>query len=243
VTPPAPFTLSIGVFDGPLDLLLLLIERRELDITTVSLAQIADLYLSHVRSLAEIDPYDLAEFIAVAAKLLFIKSTVLLPRPPRPEEVDPVEDPTDLTARLREYQAIKQAAGALREREEAGLRSYPRLAPLAPPPAPPRRDAGVAADLVKAFERLARLAIQRVPEATVTREPYSISEKMAALRERTGRGEWLSFLALLSTGSRGEVVATFLAVLELFRLGEIDARQDDRFGNIRIGPASGTASL
>jgi segregation and condensation protein A len=242
VTRPAPFTLSIGVFDGPLDLLLQLIERRELDITTVSLARVADLYLAHVRSLEAVDPYDLADFIAVAAKLLLIKSTVLLPRPPPGPEVEEVEDPTDLTARLLEYQAIKEAAGALREREEAGLRSYPRLAPLAPPPAPLRREAGAPGDLVRALERLARLAITRTPDETVAREPFSISDKMALLRECTGRGEWLSFLTLLSTGSRSEVVATFLAILELFRLGEIDARQDDRFGDIWIGPGSAAGS-
>jgi segregation and condensation protein A len=241
VTQPAPFTLSIGVFDGPLDLLLQLTERRELDITTVSLAQVADLYLAYVRSLEAIDPYDLADFIAVAAKLLLIKSTVLLPRPPRRLEDDEVEDPTDLTERLREYQAIKRAAVELREREEAGLRSYPRLAPLAPPPIPPRREVGVPSDLIRAFERLARLAIERQPEEVVAREPFSISEKMTLLRERTGRGERLSFLALLGGRSRGEIVATFLAVLELIRLGEIDVRQDDRFGDIAIGPAGAVA--
>jgi segregation and condensation protein A len=239
VTRPAPFTLSIGVFDGPLDLLLQLTERRELDITTVSLARVADLYLAHVRSLEAIDPYDLADFIAVAAKLLLIKSTILLPRPPRAVEVEDVDDPTDLTERLREYQAIKQAAVALREREDAGLRSYPRLVPLPPPPAPLRREAGAPADLVRALERIARLAILPLPPGEVAREPFSISDLMAALRARTGRGERLSFLAQLSSGSRAEVVATFLAVLELLRLGEIEARQDERFGDIMIGPARG----
>ena len=237
MTPPAPFTFSIGVFDGPLDLLLQLTERRELDITTVSLARVADLYLAHVHSLAAIDPYDLADFIAVAAKLLLIKSTILLPRPPRAVEVEEVDDPTDLTERLREYQAIKQAAGVLREREEAGLRSYPRLAPLAPPPVPPRREAGAPDDLVRALERIARLAIQPLPPEPIAREPFSISDQMDALRARTGAGERLSFLALLSSGSRAEVVATFLAVLELLRLGEIAARQDERFGDIVIEPA------
>ena len=173
----------------------------------------------------------------MAAKLLLIKSTVLLPRPSRPPEVEEVDDPADLIERLREYQAIKQAAGALREREEAGLRSYPRLAPLAPPPPRPRRDVGVPADLVGALERLARLAIRPLPAETVAREPFSISDQIALVRARTGRGEWVSFPALLSTRSRAELVATFLAVLELFRLGEIDARQDGRFGEIVIGPA------
>jgi segregation and condensation protein A len=168
---------------------------------------------------------------------LLIKSTVLLPQPPR-HEVEEVEDPTDLTARLREYQSIREAAVTLREREEQGLRSYPRLAPLAPPPAPLRRDAGEPLDLLKAFERLARLAIQRLPEETIQREQFSLSEKIAFLRERTARGERLSLLELLSGRGRAEAVATFLAILELFRLGEIDAQQDDRYADILIAKAA-----
>ena len=230
-TPPS-YTVHLPVFAGPLDLLLQLIERRELDITTVSLAQVADLYLSYVRSLEAIDPYDLADFIAVAAKLLLIKSTVLLPRQERPPEAEPEDDPTDLTARLREYQAFKQAASSLREREEQGLRSYPRLVPLAPPPAPLKKEAGVPGDLLKALERLAKLAIQRLPEETVHREPFSISTKMELLRARTRAGERVSFLSLLSGCGRAEAVATFLAILELFRLGEVEAVQDTRFADI-----------
>jgi segregation and condensation protein A len=236
VTLDAPFQLHLPGFDGPLDLLLQLIERRDLDITTISLAQVADLYMGYVRSLQQIDPYDLADFIAVAAKLLLIKSIVLLPVPPRAVESEEVIDPTDLTERLLEYQRIKQAALKLKEREEQGLRSYPRLVPLAPPPAPPRRDAGVAGDLLKALERLAREALKRVPEETVQREQFTIGQKIDLLRQWAKRGARTSFAGLLAVGSRGEIVATFLAVLELLRLGEIEVQQDDRFGEILIAP-------
>src|SRR5581483_9141541 len=156
-------TLHLGVFDGPLDLLLHLIERRELDITTVSLAEVADRYLSHVRAMEDVDPYGLAEFIAVAAKLLLIKSMVLLPRPERGPEAEDVDDPTDLTERLREYQLIKQAATALKEREDAGLRSYGRLAPLKPPTRT-KRESGAPNDLLRALQRLAEELARRPRE-------------------------------------------------------------------------------
>ncbi|HZQ99676.1 MAG TPA: segregation/condensation protein A [Chloroflexota bacterium] len=227
-------TLHLGIFDGPLDLLLNLIERRELDITTVSLAQVADSYLSHVRAMEELDPYGLAEFIAVAAKLLLIKSTVLLPRPERGLEAEQPEDPTDLTERLREYQLIKQAATALKEREEAGLRSYWRLAPLKPPPARPRRESGAPNDLLRALQRLAEQLARQPKEEVLEREQFSIGEKIELLRARCARGGRVSLIGLLANVGRGEAVATFLALLELLRLGEVDAVQEGLFGDVVV---------
>lgn len=238
MTPAAPgFTLQLGFFDGPLDLLLQMIERRELDVTTVSLAQVADLYLSYVHSLESVDPYDLAEFIAVAAKLLLIKSTALLPRPPSQAAADDVEDPTDLTERLLEYQQVKLAAQALREREALGLRSYARLAPLAPPSPRPKPEMGLPTDLMRALERLAREAMRQLPLETVQREQFTIADRIDLLRRRTAIGGTVSFRELLTARSRGEAIATFLAVLELLRLGELEARQDERFADIVLSRA------
>lgn len=231
-------TLHIGVFDGPLDLLLQLIERRELDITTVSLAQVADRYLAHVRAMQSVDPYGLAEFIAVAAKLLLIKSTVLLPRPERGPDAEELEDPTDLTERLREYQLIRQAAVALKEREEQGLRSYGRLAPLQPPPPRSRREAGAPNDLLRAFQRLAKELARRPREEIVEREQFSITDRIELFRRRCGSGERISLFDLLARAGRAEAVATFLALLELLRLGEVEARQDGLFGDIVVMPHS-----
>jgi segregation and condensation protein A len=227
-------TLHLGVFDGPLDLLLSLLERRELDITTVSLASVADSYLSHVRAMEELDSYGLAEFIAVAAKLLLIKSTVLLPSPERGPDAEEPEDPTDLTARLREYQVIKQAAAALREREESGLRSYGRLAPLKPSPARPHRASGTPNDLLRALQRLAEELAHRPKEEVVEREQFSIGEKIELLRARCAKGGRVSLIGLLANAGRGEAVATFLALLELLRLGEVDAVQEGLFGDVVV---------
>jgi segregation and condensation protein A len=235
-------TLHLGIFDGPLDLLLHLIERHELDITAVSLAQVADTYLTHVRSLQSIDAYGLAEFIAVAAKLLLIKSTALLPRPERDDNPDELDDPTDLTERLREYQLFRRAASALQEREERGLRSYGRLVSLAPPVPRPRHDAGSPDHLLLALRRLADEIARRPKEEVVEREIFSIGEKIERIRESCRAGTSVSLLGLLTGVGRAEAVAVFLALLELLRLGEISAVQETLFGDVVIVGAGASTS-
>jgi segregation and condensation protein A len=230
----ATYTLRLEAFDGPLDLLLALIERRELDITAISLAEVTEEYLAYVRSLPGADPELLSEFIGIGAKLLLIKSTALLPAREQRLGSEEVDEAADLAERLREYQAIKQAATSLREREESGLRSYLPLAPLAPPPRVPRGGSGAPADLLRALERIALAAIREAPVETVHREQFTIGEKIEQLRTRCAGRVRVGFAALLRGGSRGEIVATFLAVLELLRLGEVEIEQDERFGDIQV---------
>ncbi len=114
-------------FEGPLDLLLQLIERNELPITEIALARIADEYVEYINRLSEVNPAELAEFLVIAAKLLLIKSYALLPAPPaRPNSAE--ESPNaaeELLAQLREYKRVKEAALSLRERQERGYRAFP----------------------------------------------------------------------------------------------------------------------
>src|SRR3989304_6201578 len=127
--------VSTPVFEGPLDLLLHLIEREDLDITAVSLVQVTDQYLALLRSADQIDLRALADFVAVGAKLLLLKSRALLPRTPEEVEADELEAEEiaqDLTAQLEEYRAFKSAAPYPRERGDATHRSFARRAP---PPA------------------------------------------------------------------------------------------------------------
>ncbi len=115
-------------FEGPLDLLLQLIERNELPITQISLANIAEEYTSYINQLTEINPSELSEFLVISAKLLLIKSAALLPAPPArpgdPEEARPTEA-EELLALLLEYKRIKDAAKVLQQRQESGFRAYP----------------------------------------------------------------------------------------------------------------------
>jgi segregation and condensation protein A len=228
-----PFALKLDGFDGPLDLLLTLIERHELDITTISLARVADDYLAQVHARPTLDPDALSAFIAVAARLLLIKSAVLLPRP-RHEETAEVEDPTDLTERLREYEAFRRAAGSLREREEMGLRSYHRLAPLDAPAHRPREGSARPDELRRAIERVAASALREAPSEMVRPERFTIVEKIALLRGRCRDGGCVSFRGLLAGCGRSEIVATFLALLELLRIAEVEIRQDQPYGDIQI---------
>src|SRR5438094_1219144 len=119
------YTIQLPVFEGPLDLLLRLIEREELDITAIALAQVADQYLAHVRALEAPDPAALSAFLVIAAKLLVIKSRALLPRPVAARGPDEAPDEgEDLARQLRQYQRYKQAAALLRAWGDQGRRSY-----------------------------------------------------------------------------------------------------------------------
>lgn len=113
-------------FEGPLDLLLQLIERNELPITQIALARIADEYVSYIKRLSEVNPAELAEFLVIAAKLLLIKSLALLPAPPprAGEAEDAPSAAEELLAQLREYKLVKDAAAGLRERQEQSYRAY-----------------------------------------------------------------------------------------------------------------------
>ena len=231
---PGGYSVHLSVFDGPLDLLLRVVELRELDVTTVSLAKVADDYLAYVRAMDQIDPNALAEFIVVAAKLLLIKSTALLPPSSRDRATEDIDDPTDLTERLIEYQAYRGLARVLQEREESGMRSYPRLVPL-PPPTRVQTDRGVPDQLLSALRRLLIDVVAQPKEVEIVeRETFTIGDKIALFREQCAHGRRVRLRDLLLGVRRGEAVATFLALLELIRLGELDAVQTERYGDVEI---------
>jgi segregation and condensation protein A len=229
------FEIRLPVFEGPLDLLLHLLEKEELDITSVSLVQVTDQYMSHLHALDEINMDVLADFIAVGAKLLLLKSRALLPQEPvAPEEGEEEDVGEELARLLIEYRRFKEAASALREREEQGLRSYPRLGGSPEVPL----SLGLDRVTLRKLSRIFREALQRLPaeeEGIINRQEVSIREKveeiLAALVER---GQ-LSFRHLVSAcRSRLEVVVSFLAVLELIKSSRLRAEQSELFGDIRL---------
>lgn len=232
--PTAAFQLQLSVFEGPLDLLLYLIEREELDITAVSLVQVTDQYLSYLRSGEQIDATALAEFIAIGARLLYLKSRALLPRPPAGEEL--LEDlGEDLVRRLREYRRFKEAAGALRALEERGLRAYPRLAPPTGVPLPTGLDGVSLKLLVGIFQEVLARQPEEAPEGLVERQEFSVEQKVAELLSALQGRARLSFRAFISAcRSRMEVIVAFLAVLELIKGLRLRAEQDALFGDISL---------
>jgi segregation and condensation protein A len=230
------YQVALPVFEGPLELLLHLIEREELDITQVSLAQVTNQYLDYLAQLSERDPDNLADFLVVAAKLLLIKSRILLPQAPSPTVSDEEDLGEDLVRQLKEYRRFKEAARWLKELDEEGLHSYVRLA--APPPLARTVDLGEVTldDLLAAVREV--LAI-KPPAASVndTVAPIviTIADQMELIERETSHGERASFRQLLQKATnRLEVIVTLLALLEMVKQLRVAMSQDRQFGDIQI---------
>jgi len=232
-----PYQVKLAVFEGPLDLLLHLIEREELDITRVSLAQVTDQYLEYLSLLEEINAEILADFLVIAAKLLLIKSEMLLPRPPGVPGEEEEEDVGDELARqLIEYKKFKEAALELRQREEMGLRAYVRVAPLPKLDRPLELGDVSLADLLEAVQRALDVR-PPLPSVSGVVTPFTITvaEKMASIEEILERQRQVSFNRLLAqAASRLEIIVTLMAVLELIKLKGIEVQQECLFGEIVV---------
>jgi segregation and condensation protein A len=241
------FQVQLEVFSGPLDLLLKLIERKQLDISKVALAEVAEGFLAYLEAHPDMPPGPLAAFVWVAGKLLLIKSQALLPRPPVPTD-DDEEDPGDeLVRRLEAYKRVQEAARWLRSRETEGLRSYVRPVPLQALPARPKHDLegtgldGVTlAKLVRMVQKRMQLALPTpVPAgAVVEGHTITVAEKVAQLRKQMShlkKGERMPLgaeFAEAAARSRTELAVLFLAVLEIIRRKHGTAEQDELFGEI-----------
>ncbi len=234
LTPPI-YTIQLPVYEGPLDLLLNLIEHAELDITKVSLAEVTDQYLTYIRQIQDRQLEDLASFLVMAARLIQIKSEVLLPRPPLREAGE--EDPGDALARqLVAYKKYKQVAILLSEREESGLRSYIRLAP--PPFIDPKIDMQdfKLDDLYQAMLEVLK-NVHKMPtlEETVSTPRVSVRDKILSIIYSLKDASQLSFRKLIKTArSRLEIVVAFLAILELIKQDQVEVRQEEMFGDIEL---------
>ncbi len=228
--------VRLPVFEGPLDLLLQLIERQDLDITAVSLVAVTDQYLAAIHGEDQVDPYALADFVAIGARLIYLKSRALLPR--LPGEPEPALEDDDvgreLVEMLAEYRRFREVVDVLQERQAAGYRLFPRLAPAPPiPPGPGLDQVTVDALYGIMLEVLERLPA--MPQGVVQRERYTLAERVASFRERLRRYGRFSFRkAMARARDRREVVVAFLAILELLKSGDCDARQSAAWGDIEI---------
>lgn len=226
-------TVHLDNFDGPLDLLLYLIQREELSIYDIPIARITEQYLNYISDIAQVDLVRAGDFLVMAATLLGIKARMLLPKPPPPLDEETMADPrTELVRQLEAYKQMRDVVDRLRTLEEANLQVFARgAATLERPPAPLT---GVTLqDLLAAFQRvLAETDNWR----EVAREEIPLREKireLVSLLDRHPRG--IAFSGLFRGGGRRlEVVITFLALLELIRLGAVEAQQAGPFAEILL---------
>jgi segregation and condensation protein A len=228
------YRIRLPVFEGPLDLLLHLIEREELDITTVALAQVTDQYLAYLAELEQSQVKELTAFLVVAAKLLLIKSLALLPRPPAlSSEAEDVGD--ELVHQLRVYKRFKEIATFLQEREKLGLHGYVRIAPLPHPE--PQLDLGDTTldDLLAAVQETLNARPALPVGEVVTPITVTIAEQIAHIEAQLARRRHVRFRELLSEATtRVEVIVTLLALLELIKQDRVHVRQERLFGKIII---------
>ena len=244
VAEPAPWAVHLPGFDGPLDLLLHLIERNQLEITTISLVAVTDQFVAYLRRWDEPPLPRLAEFVAMAARLLLIKSRSLLPRQTRQEttedDSDPLDDAEQLRRHLLEYKLAKDIAGMLRARELAGLQSFTRPGRLLVDPdavlqwSPPKLVGLNVGALSHVFRRV--LTEKRFSEPEELPLPLvTVADKMAEVEELLAhKSKLLLEEILLTASSRFSVVVTFLAVLEMWHQARIKVEQDELFGPIYV---------
>jgi segregation and condensation protein A len=235
---PESYTVHLEKFEGPLDLLLHLIRREEIDIYDIPIARITEQYLIIIEDLSAIDIDRASEFLVMAATLLGIKSRMLLPKPPKiavedlPEGVgaDPREE---LVRQLVAYSHYKEAAQELRGREEVMARVYTRQLFVEQPEGPAPLEGLSLRDLVKAFESVLK---EEWNWREVPREEIPLREKIREINFRLSRSpHGVRFRDLFTRGgSKLEIVVTFLALLELIRRRQAVAVQENIFGEILI---------
>ena len=235
------FKIQFKVFEGPMDLLLFLVRKQEVDIYEVNMTELATQFLEYVEMMKRLDLELAGEFIVMASTLMYIKSRELLPvdQQVEVEDEDEIEDPRwELIRKLVEYKRFKDITGDLQKLEFEQEKVYTRCPgsiPLDPLPMENRLEASIF-DLIGAVDEvLQRYNHREAARREIVDDQWSVSERIVVIRHRLGKEGRLKFSELFEgSGSRGEVVATFLALLELIRLKHLLASQGEAFGEIEI---------
>lgn len=230
------YEIDTPVYQGPLDLLLRLIESAELDITAVSLAQVTHQYLKHLEKLQELPPDEISVFLVIAAKLIQIKSEALLPRQISSRE-EVIDIGNELARQLIAYKRYKEIADLLAERKDQGYQTYIRLSS-------PMIDAneqidlggfGVSELLALAYSVFQKEIDRKSINTLVERPKITIKDKITQISERFRETEELSFSDFLGPlYSKLDVVISFLALLELIKGNFVKVLQAELFDDIKI---------
>jgi segregation and condensation protein A len=225
--------VTVEGFDGPLELLLELVEEKKLDILTVRLGDLADAYLVRVRALDELPADEVAAFLALASRLVLLKARSLLPSLLPLSEEDEAETEDELRLRLLEYAVVRERAGALGDRMRSGERAFHREGGSSVD-LPPR--GGEVTALAAAWTRVLALASRtREEEVLAPGERYSVEDRTNEIELIVNERGEVSFTELLgSAPTLGWAVVTFISLLDLYRRIVIDLEQNALFTDIII---------
>ncbi len=235
--PPMSYQIKLEIFEGPMDLLLHLIKKHELDIYSIPIALITQQYLEYIDLMKSLDMEIAGEFLVMASTLTHIKSKMMLPPLENPEgEDDGIDPQAELIRRLLEYKSFKEAAVSLEDREDTWSQMYTR--PTESSPEPTANDGSLLFDF-HLFDLLAALkdVMARVPDAAfeITAEAVSITDKISQILARLETMDSMLFADLFEDStSKAQVIGTFLALLELIKTRIVKTVQIEQFGAIRI---------
>lgn len=239
--------VKLNVFEGPLDLLLHLIDKNKIDIYDIPIVEITDQYMEYIHSMEKEDLAIMSEFMVMAATLLDIKCKMLLPKEVNEEGEE--EDPrAELVQKLLEYKMYKYMSYELKDKMDAAANVYYREADIPKevlkykePVDPAELLRGMTLEKLNAiFKSVIRRQEDKIDPirsrfGTIEKEEVSLSEKMLELKEFAGKYKKFSFRALLEKQhSRIQVIVTFLSILELMKMGHIHVDQETLFGEIEI---------
>ena len=235
------YTVKLASFEGPMDLLMHLLEKNKIDIYDIPIASLTEQYIAYLDQFREFNIEIASEFIVMAATLLQIKSRMLLPKKPKVvEETDEVDPRQELIDRILEYRRFKEVSNVLGEMQEQQVGYIAREpAELPQKHLPPLKL--FLEDLLEAFNNV--LAIKKelkIPEVLVEPEEFSIQDKMEVLLALLSRSSGtLLFQDAFRSGNRSELITTFLALLELIKLQTIEVNQSGNYGDIYISIKAG----
>ncbi|MDP0489580.1 MAG: segregation/condensation protein A [Verrucomicrobiota bacterium JB023] len=238
------YKVRLDIFEGPLDLLLYLIRREELDITEVSLEKITHSYLEYIETFRMLNIDLASEFVVMAANLIYMKSRTLLPKQEQPPEDDAEDDDPrwDLIRQLIEYKKFKDAAGYLAQREveqEGYFPHNPEKPELPPVDINPVGELSIF-DLIQAFQKVLKRFETEHDFGQIVDDRFTVSDKVEYLLIELQPGQVRRFESLFETAStKIEVIVTFLAVLELMKMNQFKVRQDRLLGDIDIERRAG----
>lgn len=233
------YKVRLEIFEGPLDLLLYLIKKDEVDIHSISMERITRQYLDYINTFKLLNIDLASEFIVMAANLMYLKSRTLLPRVDQPPEEDAEDDDPrwELIRQLIEYKKFKDAAGflSLREMEQEDRFAHqPDLADK-PPEEPPTLAEISIFDLIRAFQNVLKRFEASHDFGDIIDDRFTVSDKIELLMQSLQPGESRRFEDLFqSATTKAEVIVTFLALLELMKLNQFVVRQSDLLGAIVI---------